>query len=95
MGAWVTTMCVNRAKLLMLNQPVPKTWDDLLNPIYRGQIMMPNPDITDVGYLWVSSWLQYYGEGGGWKYMDELNKNSKCTPPLARRTVRRSPAEMP
>jgi iron(III) transport system substrate-binding protein len=77
MGAWVSAICVNRDLLKNLNQPEPKNWEDLLDPVYRGQVMMPNPDITGVGFLWVSSWLQYYGEDNGWKFMDELHKNVK------------------
>jgi iron(III) transport system substrate-binding protein len=36
---------------------------------------MPNPASSGTGYLDVSSWLQVFGEEGGWKYMDGLHEN--------------------
>jgi iron(III) transport system substrate-binding protein len=36
---------------------------------------MPNPNSSGTGFLDVSSWLQLFGEDGGWAYMDALHEN--------------------
>ncbi len=36
---------------------------------------MPNPNSSGTGFLDVSSWLQLFGEDGGWAFMDALHKN--------------------
>ena len=36
---------------------------------------MPNPNSSGTGFLDVSSWLQMFGEDGGWAFMDSLHKN--------------------
>jgi iron(III) transport system substrate-binding protein len=36
---------------------------------------MPNPNSSGTGFLDVSSWLQLFGEDGGWDYMDRLHEN--------------------
>ena len=36
---------------------------------------MPNPNSSGTGFLDVSSWLQIFGEEGGWAFMDGLHQN--------------------
>jgi iron(III) transport system substrate-binding protein len=36
---------------------------------------MPNPNSSGTGFLDVSSWLQMFGEDGGWAFMDALHEN--------------------
>jgi iron(III) transport system substrate-binding protein len=36
---------------------------------------MPNPNSSGTGFLDVSSWLQLFGEEGGWAFMDGLHQN--------------------
>jgi len=55
--------------------PVPKSWHDLTKPVYKGHVVMPNPNSSGTGFLDVSSWLQMWDEGGGWDFMDKLHKN--------------------
>ena len=59
--------------------PVPKTWNDLLKPEYRGEIQVANPASSGTGYFDVIAWLTLFGDqngkGGGWKYMDGLHEN--------------------
>ncbi|MGL5868284.1 extracellular solute-binding protein, partial [Clostridium chrysemydis] len=57
--------------------PEPKSYEDLTNPIYKGEIVMPSPIASGTGYAAVNSWLQTKGEKGAWDYMDKLNKNIK------------------
>src|ERR1700694_347951 len=72
---FAAVVCYNTVEGQKKGIPKPETWKDLLKPIYKGQITMPNPASSGTGYLDVSSWLQVFGEDGGWKYMDGLHEN--------------------
>lgn len=69
------TLCVNEEELEKRNLPLPTSWQDLINPIYRGQLLILNPGQTSVGYLLLSTILQRYGDVDGWDYMDQLHEN--------------------
>lgn len=73
--AYVTAFCVNTALTDELGLPVPQSWQDLLDPVYAGHIVMPNPASSGTGYMFVSSVLQGLGEDAGWSYLAELDKN--------------------
>ncbi len=79
--AWVgqdvfaAVVCYNTVEGQKKGIPKPESWQDLLKPVYKGQITMPNPASSGTGYFDVSAWLQMYGEQGGWKYMDGLHEN--------------------
>jgi iron(III) transport system substrate-binding protein len=79
--AWVgqdlfaAVVCYNPAAGREKGIPRPETWRDLAKPVYKGQITMPNPASSGTGFLEVSSWLQLWGEAGGWSYMDALHEN--------------------
>ena len=75
MDAWMAAICVNTEEARHKNLPVPKSWADLAQPIYKGQIVMPHPASSGTGFLAVSGWLQLMGEAQGWTYMDKLNDN--------------------
>ena len=36
---------------------------------------MPHPASSGTGFMYVSAWLQFYGEEKGWKLMDGLHEN--------------------
>ncbi len=79
--AWVgqdvfaAVVCYNTVEGQKKGIPKPESWQDLAKPIYKGQVTMPNPASSGTGFLDVSSWLQLWGEAGGWKYMDALHEN--------------------
>ncbi len=75
MDAWVAAICFNTVEGQKKNLPKPASWKDLTKPVYKGQIVMPNPASSGTGFLDVSSWLQIFGEAEGWKYMDGLHEN--------------------
>jgi len=75
MDAWVAAICYNTVEAAKNNMTPPKTWKDLLKPMYKDHLIMPNPNSSGTGFLDVSSWLQIYGEEGGWEFMDGLHKN--------------------
>ena len=67
--------CVNTEVLKKNNLPMPASWQDLLNPVYKGQIVMPNAASSGTGYLQIVSLLQMKGEEKGWQYLKDLDKN--------------------
>lgn len=75
MDAWVAAVCYNTVEAGKNNLTPPKTWKDLTKPMYKGHVIMPNPNSSGTGFLDVSSWLQMFGEDGGWKFMDGLHEN--------------------
>ena len=75
MDAWVASICYNLVEGKKHKLPVPSTWKDLTNPVYKGHVAMPNPNSSGTGFLDVSSWLQLFGEEEGWKFMDALHEN--------------------
>ena len=75
MDAWVAAVCYNTVEGEKNGIPAPTSWKDLTDPVYKGQIIMPNPNSSGTGFLDVSSWLQMFGEEGGWDYMDALHEN--------------------
>jgi iron(III) transport system substrate-binding protein len=50
---------------------MPKSWDDLLNPKYKGKIVLTNPSFSSlqVGVVAMVSKMR------GWGYFEQLNKN--------------------
>lgn len=73
--AYVTAFCVNTALTEEFGLPVPQSWQDLLDPVYQGHIVMPDPASSGTGFMFVSSVLQGLGEDAGWAYLSELDKN--------------------
>ena len=75
MDAWIASVCYNTVEAGKKGLPLPKSWKDLTKAVYKGSVVMPNPNSSGTGFLDVSSWLQMFGEGGGWEFMDGLHKN--------------------
>ena len=79
MDVFGAVVCFNTVEAQKKNIPLPTTWQDLLKPEFKGQVVMPNPASSGTGYFDVAAWLQLWGDedgkGGGWKYMDALHQN--------------------
>ncbi|MFY0310054.1 putative 2-aminoethylphosphonate ABC transporter substrate-binding protein [Leisingera sp. D0M16] len=75
MDAWVASVCYNTVEAEKAGLTPPSSWKDLTDPQYAGHVIMPNPNSSGTGFLDVSSWLQMFGEDGGWQYMDALHDN--------------------
>ncbi|MFA6968630.1 extracellular solute-binding protein, partial [Bosea sp. (in: a-proteobacteria)] len=73
--AWASSLCFNTVEAAKKNIPAPKSWADLTNPIYKGQITMPSPLSSGTALLAVNGWLTVFGEKGGWEFMDKLHEN--------------------
>src|ERR1043166_351005 len=72
---YMSAFCFNTEVAKKKNLPKPESWADLTKPVYKGEIVMPNPASSGTGYLSVASILQRLGEQKGWEYLDALHKN--------------------
>lgn len=74
-GLTVVGFLVNNDIMEEKSLEMPKTWDDLIDPSYKGEILMSNPAISGTNYAVVNALLQVKGEEEGWKYFEALNEN--------------------
>ena len=73
--AWVAAICFNAVEAKKRGLEAPRSWKDLQDPAYKGQVVMPNPGSSGTGFFHVSAWLQTMGELRGWEFMDGLDRN--------------------
>ncbi len=75
MEGWVAAVCFNTVEGEKLGLPKPASWFDLLDPKFKGKIVMPHPASSGTGYFHVSAWIQTFGEEKAWAFMDRLHEN--------------------
>jgi len=73
--AWVTGIVGNTIEMKAKGLTMPRSYADLIDPRYRGALVMPNPASSGTGFLTVSAILQLMGEAKGWEYLDKLHEN--------------------
>ena len=66
---------INRAKLESAGLPIPYSYQDLLNPLFKGLISMPNPKTSGTGYMFLVSLINAWGEEAAYAYFDRLSEN--------------------
>lgn len=47
----------------------PESWDDLLKPEFKGQIMVAHPSTSGTSYTALATVIQLRGEEAGWEYI--------------------------
>ncbi|MBN2651103.1 MAG: putative 2-aminoethylphosphonate ABC transporter substrate-binding protein [Spirochaetales bacterium] len=72
--AWMTAIVVNTIELEKRALPTPSSYQDLLDPRYKGLITMPHPASSGTGYLILYGIFSTMGENT-WEYLKELDKN--------------------
>ncbi len=55
--------------------PIPKTWNDLTNPAFKGEIQVANPGSSGTAYTMVATLVQLMGEDQAFEYLKRLHKN--------------------
>ncbi len=63
---------LERFHQLFPDTPLPATWDDLLNPVFKGEIVMTDPASSSTAYLFLQDQLQRLGWDAGWAYLEKL-----------------------
>jgi len=80
-GAWYNignfsfVLVGNKDRLAKVGYPMPKSWKDLLDPKWKGEILMPSPLSSGTANMMRFSWLALYGDAEGWKFLEALDKN--------------------
>lgn len=58
----------------------PKSWDDLLKPEFKGQVVLANPGSSGTAYTMLATIVQIMGEEKGLEYMKKLHGQVKTYP---------------
>lgn len=66
---------VNNDVLAEKKLEAPKTWEDLADPKYKGEIIMASPAISGTQYAILNGTIQAYGEEKGWEVWKGINEN--------------------
>jgi iron(III) transport system substrate-binding protein len=81
---YLSGFAVNTEKLKQYNLPMPSSWADLTNPIYKGHVIMPNPASSGTGFLMIAGMLETLDpdydkktvkENKAWDFLESLDKN--------------------
>lgn len=73
--AFLGVICYNTIEGQKSGLPAPKSWKDLLDPKYKGAVVMSHPVSSGTGYMTIAAWMAIMGEDAAWKYMDALHEN--------------------
>ncbi|MGI5897461.1 MAG: extracellular solute-binding protein [Oscillospiraceae bacterium] len=69
------SIIINPKTMKEKNLPVPESYEDLLNPVYKDLICMPNPKASSTGYMFLKSLCNAWGEDKAFDYFDKLAEN--------------------
>ncbi|NII10778.1 ABC transporter substrate-binding protein [Oleiagrimonas sp. C23AA] len=72
---YVSALCVNTPALAAAHLPMPHSWRDLTKPIYKGQVVMPDPQSSGTGYMMIAGILHGLGQARGWALLKALSGN--------------------
>ena len=81
---YAAALVPNTKVLELKNLPMPKGWNDLLNPVYKDMLIMPNPASSGTGFLQVASLLvmmdpEYKNkpveQNKAWDFLKKLDNN--------------------
>ena len=81
---YAAAFVVNTKVLAEKDLPMPKGWGDLLNPVYKDMLIMPNPASSGTGFLQVASILilmdpdyknKPIEQNKGWDFLKKLGNN--------------------
>lgn len=71
------SIIINKKIMEKNNLPVPKTYQDLINPIYKNFIAMPDPKSSGTGFFFYKSVVNEMGVDAALDYFDKLALNIK------------------
>lgn len=74
-GLTVVGFVVNNSILEEKGLEAPKTWKDLADPKYKGEVIMSNPAISGTNYAALKGLLDLYGKEEGWELFSQINDN--------------------
>ncbi len=82
----------NSEQLARKNLSAPKCWKDLIAPALRDEVQMSNPASSGTAYTAIATFVQVFGEDGGFDFLKQLHRNisqyTRSGPAPARNTAR-------
>lgn len=75
LGTFSFLLIGNEKKLAEAGYKMPDSWQDLLDPKWKGQIVAPSPRTSGTAFMINYSFLQLYGVDEGWKFLEKLDQN--------------------
>ena len=57
------------------NLPIPRSWEELANPAYRGEVQLPNPNSSGTAYTIIAGLVQLWDEDRAFDYLRRLHAN--------------------
>lgn len=72
---YMAAFCVNTERLKEKHLPMPKSWADLADPAFKGEVVLPSTVSSGTGYLQTVSILQIMGADKGWEFLKKLDGN--------------------
>ncbi|MFQ5593887.1 MAG: ABC transporter substrate-binding protein [Anaerolineae bacterium] len=62
-------------RLAEIGADCPDSWEDLLDPVYQGEIVIASPAASGTSYTVLSGLSQMFGEDGAFEWYHEFDKN--------------------
>jgi iron(III) transport system substrate-binding protein len=62
-------------RLQEIGAECPKSWQELLDPVYKGEVVIASPAASGTAYTTLSGLAQLYGEDGAFDYWKQLDQN--------------------
>lgn len=74
---WAAMVVYHHKRLEEKKLDPPKSWYDLLDPKWKGEIAMPSPLTSGSGQVIILGLVHLMGEDAAFDYMEKLDKNIK------------------
>jgi iron(III) transport system substrate-binding protein len=65
----------NREVMARRNLAVPRSWEELAGPAYRGEVQLPNPNSSGTAYTIIAGLVQLWDEDRAFAYLRRLHAN--------------------
>lgn len=78
---WNFVLVGNKQRLAEAGYEMPTSWSELLDPKWKGEIVMPSPATSGTAFMMLYSFITLYGfnagrgEEGGWRFLEALDRN--------------------
>lgn len=62
-------------RLAELGAECPSSWQDLLDPVFQGEVVIASPAASGTSYTVLSGLAQLYGEDGAFEFWSQMDQN--------------------
>jgi iron(III) transport system substrate-binding protein len=74
-GTFAFVLVGNKDLLAKKGYKMPESWFELLDPKWKGEIVMPSPVSSATAFMINATFLQLLGWEKGWEFLEKLHKN--------------------